>query len=129
VTPSACETTVVMVHHIPVVCWLLESSGLAISPAVLVSAIRGRPQGVRCTRRHRQCRSAEGAWRRLVGHRAEAVSGQTVTAVARTGEGRIRPDRLVLGGGSQLLATIKDLALPGGLVALSLAAAIWVSSK
>ncbi|MFF2131496.1 hypothetical protein ACFVW1_40310 [Streptomyces olivochromogenes] len=36
---------------------------------------------------------------------------------------------LVLGGGSQLLATIKDLALPGGLVALFLAAAIWVSSK
>ncbi|WP_329536137.1 hypothetical protein OG568_47620 [Streptomyces sp. NBC_01450] len=36
---------------------------------------------------------------------------------------------LVLGGGSQLLATIKVLALPGGLVALSLAAAIWVSSK
>ncbi|MEU2303017.1 hypothetical protein ACWD4Z_38635 [Streptomyces antibioticus] len=36
---------------------------------------------------------------------------------------------LVLGGGSQLLATIKDLALPASLVALSLAAAIWVSSK
>ncbi|MFB7289731.1 hypothetical protein [Actinacidiphila glaucinigra] len=36
---------------------------------------------------------------------------------------------LALGVASQLLATIKDLALPGGLVALSLAAAVWVSSK
>ncbi|WP_405957900.1 hypothetical protein [Streptomyces phaeochromogenes] len=36
---------------------------------------------------------------------------------------------LVLGGGSQLLATIKDLALPGSLVALTFATTYLAASR